>query len=224
MSTQQENKPESRQEQLLNGAKTWRGRHCPVDVFDVFTALQFINLVKAGLRENHKLLELNCDCLGLARLAIPYLDEDRYVGVESEQAQVMSGVIHELGAEVLTRKLPKFIYSLDKYTKSLRPAEIFDVVAVFNLVPNCSTEMLQHHLSQLTHFMDKDSVLVGLYYESFYKDDPRAYSDSKHYYYSEKSIHQTMRKFGLAFMPLDVFYSVPVDECGVGRFFKAVSQ
>ncbi|MBX9459958.1 MAG: class I SAM-dependent methyltransferase [Brevundimonas sp.] len=76
--------------------------------YDVAAASQFALLFLLGLREHHRLLDFGCGSLRLGRLAIPYLQPDRYFGVEPETRLVEAGFEHELGRDARTLKRPRF--------------------------------------------------------------------------------------------------------------------
>ena len=76
--------------------------------YDVAGASQFALLFLLGLREHHRLLDFGCGSLRLGRLAIPYLQPDRYFGVEPETGLVDAGFAHELGEDARTLKRPRF--------------------------------------------------------------------------------------------------------------------
>lgn len=76
--------------------------------YDVAGASQFALLFLLGLREHHRLLDFGCGSLRLGRLAIPYLQADRYFGIEPEPGLVEAGFTHELGEDARTLKRPRF--------------------------------------------------------------------------------------------------------------------
>jgi SAM-dependent methyltransferase len=81
--------------------------------YDVAGASQFALLFLLGLREHHRLLDFGCGSLRLGRLAIPYLQPDRYFGVEPEARLVDEGFRHELGESARALKRPRFDHNLD---------------------------------------------------------------------------------------------------------------
>lgn len=76
--------------------------------YDLLGALQFNLLTIAGLREEHRLLDIGCGSLRAGRLFIPYLLPERYFGVEPEEWLVKEGIEKELGHDMVNIKRPTF--------------------------------------------------------------------------------------------------------------------
>lgn len=103
---------------LKAGDKHYRAYIGPPNKYDLVSALQFNLMVKHGLRENHKLLDIGCGSLRGGRLFIVYLLENNFFGVEPEKWLVDDGIFYELGKEIVKLKKPKFLYRSDfKFSK-----------------------------------------------------------------------------------------------------------
>lgn len=63
---------------------------------------------QVGLRYHHRLAEVGCRSLRAGRLLIPYLQPERYFGVEPNRWLVEAGIEHELGRDVIRIKWPSF--------------------------------------------------------------------------------------------------------------------
>jgi SAM-dependent methyltransferase len=81
--------------------------------YDLAGGSQFALLFLLGLREQHRLLDFGCGSLRLGRLAIPYLQPDRYFGIEPEAGLIEDGFAHELGQDVRALKRPRFDHNRD---------------------------------------------------------------------------------------------------------------
>ncbi len=81
--------------------------------YDLAAASQFALLFMLGLREQHRLLDFGCGSLRLGRLVIPYLQPDRYFGIEPEARLVESGFEQELGQDIRAIKRPRFDTNAD---------------------------------------------------------------------------------------------------------------
>ncbi|MBA4803338.1 MAG: class I SAM-dependent methyltransferase [Brevundimonas sp.] len=81
--------------------------------YDLAAGSQFALLFLLGLREHHRLLDFGCGSLRLGRLAIPYLQPDRYFGVEPAADLVEAGFRHELGEDARRLKRPRFDHNAD---------------------------------------------------------------------------------------------------------------
>ena len=81
--------------------------------YDAIAATQFNLLTLGGLREEHTVCDIGCGSLRLGRLLIPYLEPERYFGIEPEEWLVEEGIEREIGAELVARKKPAFQYGSD---------------------------------------------------------------------------------------------------------------
>lgn len=105
--------PETAAEALSAGDDHYRAFVGPPGRYDLIGASQFSLLFLLGLRENHRLLDFGCGSLRLGRMAIPYLREDRYFGVEPEAWLVQEGFARELGEGARDLKRPRFDHNRD---------------------------------------------------------------------------------------------------------------
>ena len=93
---------------LPPGADHYRAFVGPPGRYDLIGASQFALLYMMGLREQHRLLDLGCGSLRLGRMAIPYLLEGRYFGVDPEAWLIDEGFARELGRDARVLKQPRF--------------------------------------------------------------------------------------------------------------------
>jgi len=73
--------------------------------------LQFHFLVNAGLRHDHKFLDVACGSLRLGQYLIPYLDKGHYFGLDGESELVTKGLAKELFFDLVAQKEPKFEFN-----------------------------------------------------------------------------------------------------------------
>lgn len=95
---------------LKPGDRHYRAFVGPPDRYDLIAALQFGLMVMLGLRDYHTLLDIGCGSLRAGRLFIPYLQPERYYGVEPERWLVTEGIQNELGQDLIQIKKPSFLY------------------------------------------------------------------------------------------------------------------
>src|SRR5277367_6499807 len=80
----------------------------PPDRYDLASAGQFSLLTALGLREEHTLLDIGCGSLRGGRLFIPYLNPEKYFGIEPEQWLIDQGIAAEIGRDLANIKKPAF--------------------------------------------------------------------------------------------------------------------
>lgn len=101
---------------LAPGDPHYRAFVGPTYRYDLIGAQQFALLYLLGLRETHRLLDFGCGSLRLGRMAIPYLLEGRYFGIEPEPWLIEDGFARELGEDARRVKAPRFDHNIEYRT------------------------------------------------------------------------------------------------------------
>lgn len=73
--------------------------------------LQFEFLKNHGLRPDDLLLDVACGSLRAGVHFIPYLDADRYLGIDRNEELIQTGIEQELGPVLYREKRPRFVVS-----------------------------------------------------------------------------------------------------------------
>ena len=68
----------------------------PIRRFDKIGPHAMDVLIDAGLRPEHRLLDIGAGCLRVGKVLIPYLERGNYVGVEPQAWLLKAGVEHEV--------------------------------------------------------------------------------------------------------------------------------
>lgn len=113
---------------LQPGDRHYRAYVGQVANYDVVSAIQFNLMTSLGLREFHRLLDLGCGSLRGGRLFIPYLRPGHYYGIEPNEWLLQEGIAHEIGAELIALKQPRFAHN-DDFS-----LEVFDADASFDFI------------------------------------------------------------------------------------------
>lgn len=90
------------------GAKHPRAFVGAAEGYDIMAATQFSIMTLLGLRQDHYFLDIGCGSLRGGRLFIPYLEPERYHGIEPEAWLVEHGIEHEVGRDLIDIKRPVF--------------------------------------------------------------------------------------------------------------------
>lgn len=91
------------------GDRHWRYFVGPGDRWDTQAALQFVTLVRFGLRETAKVCDVGCGSLRAGRLLIPYLARGNYYGIEPERWLLEDGLKLHVGGDLVALRAPRFI-------------------------------------------------------------------------------------------------------------------
>ena len=96
---------------LKPGDEHYRAYVGPPRDYDLVSAMTFNLLTCAGLRHQHRLLDIGCGSLRSGRLFIPYLDAGNYVGIEPNAWLVQDGILNETGEDLIRLKRPVFSHA-----------------------------------------------------------------------------------------------------------------
>jgi SAM-dependent methyltransferase len=70
-------------------------------------------LVESGLRPEHRLCDFGCGALRLGVWTIPYLDAERYFGIDSHLESLEAAAAYEIPLHALEAKRPRLLWSQD---------------------------------------------------------------------------------------------------------------
>jgi SAM-dependent methyltransferase len=82
----------------------------PPDFYDRLGAMQFSLLTLLGMREHHRVLDVGCGSLRVGRLLIPFLQEERYYGIDPNRWLIEDAMKYEIAGEAIQNKKPTFLF------------------------------------------------------------------------------------------------------------------
>ena len=133
----------------------------PAD-YDLVAAMTFNLLTTLGLRQHHALLDLGCGSLRVGRLLIPYLNKEKYFGVEPNEWLVQEGIRHEIGGTLVRIKRPTFFYSDSPAT--LQEAKVvFDFAVAQSIFSHCGLDLIVPWLSSIAKCLAPTGVLLATF-------------------------------------------------------------
>jgi len=173
----------------------------PPDKYDIISAMQFHLLIKHGLREKHKLLDIGCGSLRGGRLFIIYLLEKNYCGVEPEKWLIEDGIRYELGKGVIQLKKPKFIHS--KTFEFGAFGTTFDFALAQSIFTHASSSQIDRCLQNLSHVSNNNFKFLASFIEGDenYKGDDWVYPECVSYRFDYLS--EIANKYGFLCHRLD---------------------
>lgn len=166
---------------LPPGADHYRAFVGPPGRYDLIGASQFALLYMMGLREQHRLLDVGCGSLRLGRMAIPYLLEGRYFGIEPEAWLVDEGFARELGNDARSLKAPRFDNNSDFRAEVFGPR--FDFMIAQSVFSHTTAAMARTALERLAPSLADGGLLLANWLIS--EDAPEAHDDVSDWVYPE---------------------------------------
>ena len=150
---------------LKPGDPHYRAYVGPPDRYDLVAAMTFNLLTTLGLRQHHSLLDLGCGSLRIGRLLIPYLNKDKYFGIEPNEWLVREGVRNEIGESLLRIKRPKFFFTDSPAT--LTDMEVrFDFAVAQSIFSHCGLDLITRWISFIANFLTPNGALVATFFPS----------------------------------------------------------
>ena len=129
------------------------------DLYDFIGAMQFVLLLRAGLRGSHRVLELGCGALRLGRLLVPYLETERYTCIEPNAWLYQTALRFELGYATTAIKRPSFVVSANFSLPPAPPATgkvsivQFDFLIAYSIFTHSTHRMLHRAIGNLALHM-----------------------------------------------------------------------
>jgi hypothetical protein len=149
---------------LHAGAPHYRAYVGPPEDYDLIAASSFGLLTRLGLRQHHALLDIGCGSLRVGRLLIPYLNADRYVGIEPNAWLVDAGIAREVGRDLTLIKRPRFHHTT--HARGLEPDARFDFALAQSIFSHCGVDLLLGWLCDIAPRLTEDGMLVATFVES----------------------------------------------------------
>jgi len=144
---------------LLPGDRHYRAYVGPPERYDVVAAMQFNLLTSLGLRDYHTLLDIGCGSLRLGRLAIPYLRQGRYFGLEPQAWLIDEGIARECGNDLIVLKRPYFEHN-DDFRLTVFGRR-FDYLIAQSIFTHAAPGQIRRCLAEAKNSMHKDSMFVA---------------------------------------------------------------
>lgn len=146
------------------GSRHYRAWVGPPEFYDRIGAIQFTTVLRMGLREHHKLLDVGCGSLRGGRLAIMFLRPGNYFGMEPTAWALDDGKAAHLGEELIGMKLPTFSndanYTLTEF------GTVFDFILVHSVFTHAPAVQIRRCMEQARKVMHENSVFLATYLES----------------------------------------------------------
>lgn len=146
---------------LSPGDNHYRAYVGPPKDYDLVSAMVFNLLTCLGLRQDHIVLDIGCGSLRNGRLLIPYLNRDKYIGIEPNKWLVDDGVKNEIGKTLVKIKRPIFSYS-DSMKDFNQPLGV-DYAFAQSIFSHTGLDLLDKWLSEVSHHLKKDGVLLATF-------------------------------------------------------------
>jgi SAM-dependent methyltransferase len=133
--------------------------------YDLMGGLQFALLMSLGMRETTTVCDLGCGSLRAGRLLIPFLQRGHYCGIEPEQWKVEEGITHELGADMVGQRAPRFDFGVD--FGIARFGQKFDIVLAQSIFSHTFRDMTTDAFRKVEPALAPHGLFVATFIEQF---------------------------------------------------------
>ncbi len=128
--------------------RNYRGFVGPQKDYYTRGASFFLSVVhQTNLKTSHNLVDIGCGSLRVGRHLIPFLEPNKYHGIDPSKKQIEEGLKHELSSRMVDLKSPRFYYGSD-FDFSQFGVE-FDVAIATQVFIHCGTDQMRECLSNL---------------------------------------------------------------------------
>jgi cyclopropane fatty-acyl-phospholipid synthase-like methyltransferase len=191
-------------EGLKPGDDHYRAYVGPPQDYDLVSAMTFNLLTSAGLRHQHRLLDIGCGSLRSGRLFIPYLDAGNYVGVEPNAWLVQDGILNETGEDLIRLKRPLFSHAttLAEFREPLQ----LDYAVAQSIFSHTSLRLLDGWLKDCALHLKDSGALFATFLEGKedYQGDGWVYPGCVNFRLA--TLEQAAARQGFRFMLLDWYH------------------
>lgn len=131
---------------------------------------QFELLLRQGLRPDHTFLDLGCGPLRAGVHLIPYLDPDRYCGVDANRHLLRRGLKYELPRAVRAEKRPRLLENRDFEVE--RFGERFDFALAHSLFTHLNASSIARAAWSVARVLKPGGVFLATFWEAPDPADP----------------------------------------------------
>lgn len=132
---------------------------CIEDGYYKHGASLFLALInRFELKQTDKVLDIGCGSLRIGKHLMPFLESEKYYGVEPEEKYLTEGIKWEMSDLMMNLKKPKFNNSPDFDFKMFE--QTFDLALASQVFIHCSPGQLKRCLSNLKYCLSKDGKFL----------------------------------------------------------------
>jgi len=192
---------------LHAGANHYRAYVGPPDRFDFMSGTQFALLFHLGLRDHHHVLDFGCGSLRLGRLLIPFLQPDRYFGIDPNLWLVEDGIARELGHAAVALKRPRFsdnaAFDCGTFGRS------FDFIVAQSVITHAGPDLAARLFASAARSLEKNGIFLVNYIQrrpGLASETPGGWHYPRCIEYAPDQVASMLGQAGLASMPLPWFH------------------
>ena len=146
---------------LREGDRDYKAYVGPVDLFESQGDMQFDLLKKSGMKPDSFVADIGCGSLRGGRKTIPFLNSERYFGIEPNYWLVEEGIKKVIGHKMNDEKKPQFSKSSNFDLSSF--GKTFDFVVAQSIFSHTSKTQITECLEQIKKTLKEDGVFLATF-------------------------------------------------------------
>jgi len=180
----------------------------PADKYDVLGFMQLNILVREGLREQHRVLDIGCGSLRGGRFLLLYLAPGCYYGLEKDETLVQAGITQEVSAGLITLKRPTFKYVADF---DLRFGGIkFDYILAQSILSHASQTQVRKIMTEVAQVLAPRGRFLFTYFQGPVDYSGAGWAQAPDAHYTERWMAAAANAAGLTYEHL--YYKHPSNQ------------
>jgi len=180
----------------------------PADKYDVLGFMQLNVLVREGLREQHRVLDIGCGSLRGGRFLLLYLAPGCYYGTEKDAALVQAGIEHEVSAGLVALKRPTFRCTADF---NLHFSGIkFDYILAQSILSHASQAQVRKIMAEVAQVLAPRGRFLFTYFQGPVDYSGTGWAQAPDAHYTERWMAAAANAAGLTYEHL--YYKHPSNQ------------
>ena len=176
----------------------------PPGEYDLMGATQFSLLFTLGLRSSHRLLDFGCGSLRAGRLLLPYLDPDRYFGIEPNRWLIEDAIEQQIGADLVRIKRPRFDHN-DRFEADCFGVD-FDLILAQSVFSHAGPAAIERAFASFRQALGPSGIIAATFKEGDEDQNAAEWVYPNEVFYRRATIARFARRAGLAVTRIPWFH------------------
>jgi cyclopropane fatty-acyl-phospholipid synthase-like methyltransferase len=161
-------------------------------------------LIENGLNKKHSILDIGCGSLRLGKKLIPYLNKNKYYGIEPEKWLLEESLKNEFDEKIIEKKCPLFSYNnnfeLTIFKKN------FDYIIANSIFIHAAKYQIEKCIEETSKCLKKNGIFIFNFFEGLKDNNNSSWIYPGAIKYTTKYIFKLLKKHKFCFNKMNIKY------------------